>query len=251
MKRIKFYYSILLLILLVADLRAQTPLTKQQKLDSLKAKFTTDSTNMNRKRKFSLLAGFDTRNSFVSAEKKISVKLQGVKAGVKINGCHNLAIGYYSVINLPKKQITDENGVVYDLQLNMSYGTLFYEYVLLNTKRWEIGIPVEIGGGNYHTTATDTAGKKYKPFADTARTGISLFGAGLDVSFKIFQWLGFNATGGYRLVGGAEPQGMNFNGVFYSVGFEIYFGRLYKMAKFGLKRRTYRNNVKKINQLPD
>jgi hypothetical protein len=240
-----------ILFLLLFALAGFSQLSKQQKLDSLRTKFRADSTKMHTPKKYSLMAGFDTRNSFVSADKKISVKLQGVKAGVTILCKHHIAVGYYSVVNLPQKEVIDEAGTKYNLKLNMEYLTLYYQYVLLNTKRWEIGFPVELGGGNYHTTAIDTGGKKYKPFTDTLRTGISLFGAGFDVSFKIFRWLGFNAMGGYRFVGGPEPQGMNFNGVFYSVGFEIYFGQLYKMAKFGLKRRGYRKNVEKVNKLPD
>ncbi len=226
-------------------------LSKQQRLDSLRTKWQADSAHMYRFRKYSLIAGFDTRNSFVSADKKISVKLQGAKAGVKIMGKHNLELGYYFISNLPSKRITEDNGAIYDLKLNLDYVTLYYEYILLNNKRWEIGFPVELGGGGYRTTATDTAGKRYAPFKDTATTGISLFGAGVDVSFKIFKWLGVGAMGGYRFVGGEEPKGMNFNGVFYSVGLEIYFGTLYKMSKFGLKRRSYRRNVEKIKILPD
>jgi hypothetical protein len=226
-------------------------LSKRQKLDSLKAKFQQDSARMYRYKKLKLLAAIDTRNSFVSSGQKVSVDVKGVQIGVVINEHHNLAAGFYSVLGLPEKKVTDESNNQYTLKLQMGYATLFYEYIFLDSKRWEIGIPLEIGGGSYHTTATDSGGKKYAPFKDTLQKGIALFGAGLDVSFKIFKWLGLNAMGGYRLVAGSEPQGMNFNGAFYSVGVQIYFGQLYKMAKFGLKRRTYRHNVEKIKALPD
>lgn len=240
---------VLFTLLLMGGAYAQ--LSKQQKIDSLRAKFVADSTRMHTPKKFSLIGGFDTRNSFVSAEKKISVKLQGIKGGVQMYGRHEVALGFYSMINLPEKEFTDELGNIYRLKLNMSYLAILYKYILVDNKRWEVGFPLELGGGNYHTTASDTAGKKYALFHDTLRTGISVIGAGVDVSFKIFRWLGFNAMGGYRIVGGKEPEGMNFNGPFYSVGFSIYFGQLYKMAKFGLKRRAYRKNVEKIKKLPD
>jgi hypothetical protein len=238
-----------LFLYLFSGMRAQPG--KQQKLDSLRSKFVADSTRMHTPKKFSLIGGFDTRNSFVSAEKKISVKLQGMKVGVQMYQKHEVAIGYYAMLNLPEKQFTDELGTSYKLRLNMDYVAILYKYILVDNKRWEIGFPVDLGAGSYRTTATDTGGKKYALFHDTLRTAISIFGGGVDVSFKIFRWLGFNAMGGYRVVGGTEPEGMNFNGAFYSVGFSIYFGQLYKMAKFGLKRRTYRRNVEKIKKLPD
>lgn len=230
---------------------AYAQLSKQQKLDSLRAKFVADSARMHTPKKFSFIGGFDTRNSFVRAERKVSVKLEGIKGGVQMYGKHEVALGFYSMINLPEKEITDELGDIYRLKLNMSYVAILYKYILVNNKRWEVGFPLELGGGNYRTTASDTSGKKYAPFHDTLRTGISVIGAGVDVSFKIFRWLGIDAMGGYRIVGGKEPEGMNFNGPFYSVGVSIYFGQLYKMAKFGLKRRAYRRNVEKIKKLPD
>lgn len=241
--------AVLFSVCLLGNALAQ--LTRQGKLDSLKAKFVADSVRMHTPKKFSLIGGFDTRNSFVSAEKKLSVKLQGLKAGVQMYRRHQVAIGYYAMLNLPEDEFTDESGTRYKLKLNMDYVALLYKYILLDNKRWEIGFPLDLGAGSYRTTATDTVGKKYPRFHDTLRTAISVFGAGVDVSFKIFRWLGFNAMGGYRLVGGAEPEGMNFNGAFYSVGFSIYFGQLYKMAKFGLKKRTYRRNVEKVKKLPE
>jgi len=244
----------IILFLAVAIFTGQTlraQLSKQQKIDSLKTKWQADSAKMQVPHKYSLLAGFDRRNSFVSSDKKISVKVSGVKAGVIINSRHAIAVGYYDVLNLPQKEIRDESDSLYLLKLNMNYLTLFYEYHIFQNRWWDIGAFGELGGGSYKTTASDTAGKKYKKFTDTLSTGISLFGAGVDVSFRIFKWLGFNGTAGYRFVGGKEPDGINFNGAFYSVGFEIYFGRLYKMAKFGLKRRKYRNNVKTFEKLPN
>jgi len=226
-------------------------LSKQQKLDSLKTKWQADSTKMQVPHKYGLLAGLDRRSSFVSSTKKINVRISGAKAGVTINGRHSIAVGYYDVLNLPQKEVRDESDSLYLIKLNMNYLTLFYEYHIFKNRWWEIGVMAELGGGGYHTTATDTSGKKYRKFTDTLSTGISVFGTGVDVTFKIFKWLGFNGTAGYRFVGGKEPAGINFNGVFYSVGFEVYFGQLYKMTKFGLKRRTYRNNVEKVSKLLD
>lgn len=250
--RLRPLSCLLLLLFLCGGMHtAFAQLSKQQKLDSLKTKFEKDSAYMYRYKKVKMLLALDTRNSFVSSGKKVSVDVKGIQLGIVIDDHHNLAAGFYSVLGLPEKKVTDESNNQYTLKLQMGYATLFYEYIFLDTKRWEIGVPLELGGGSYHTTATDTAGKKYAPFKDTLQKGIALFGAGLDVSFKVFKWLGLNAMGGYRLVAGNEPQGINFNGAFYSVGVQIYFGQLYKMAKFGLKRRTYRHNVEKIKALPD
>ncbi len=250
--RKNYTYGILIFLFSFGGIQTSfSQLSKKQKLDSLQAKFKTDSAYLYRYKKVKFLLAIDTRNSFIHTDKKIAVNVNGFQIGLVYKDHHNFALGFYSVLNTQSKQIQSDNLTKVNINLKIGYTTLFYEYIFLDTKRWEIGIPVEIGHGNYQTTETDSAGKTVKSFADTTQKSINLFGAGLDVTFKVWTWLGVNAMGGYRLASGGNLNGVNFNGVFYSVGMQIYFGQLYKMAKFGLKRRMYRNNVEKVKKLPD
>lgn len=225
--------------------------SKQQKLDSLRTKFQADSARMYRYKKWHMMAALDNRSSFVRTNQKLSVNVGGLQAGMVYKDKHTMGIGFYAITGTQSGEIVAEDQKQkINLKLDMSYGTAFYEYNFLNTKRWEISVPAEIGAGSYRQLATDSVGNKVAGF-DTTAKAILLLGTGVKVSFRIFQWLGVGVMGGYRLVGGDEPKKINLNGFVYSYGIEIYFGRLYKMAKFGLKRRTYRINVEKINKLPD
>lgn len=197
------------------------------------------------------MAALDNRSSFVHTGHKVSVDIGGLQAGLVYKERHTFGIGGYKIVSGTGQTITDENNKIQHVTMEIGYGTLFYQYNFLNTKRWEMSVPLEIGTGHYKQSVKDSTGKAVPGFSDTLSKSITLFGAGYMVSFKIFKWLGVGAMVGYRLVGGGEPKKINLNGFVYSYGIEVYFGQIYKMAKFSLKRRSYRNNVKKIQQLPD
>jgi hypothetical protein len=239
-KRIKYIH--LFFSLAVIWLAAQTgfgQLTFQQKRDSLHDKFVADSAHIYRDKKIKPTFSIDKRNSFIHTSKKISVNVNGFQLGVDFKEKHSFGLGFYSVLNTQTRRVVDDNRGSININLKIAYSTIFYEYLWIDTKRWAIGIPLEIGVGNYQTTATDSLGRKVKAFADTLKRGMLILGAGVNIDFKIWQWLGINAMGGYRLVGGNEPNKVNFNGVFYSFGLQVYFGELIKMARVGIKRTHY------------
>jgi len=251
MKRTNCICILLLACLLLPFDAALAQSVKQVKLDSLRDKFSADSAKLYRTKKWNLMAALDNRSSFVRTSQKLSVNVGGVQGGLVYKNKHTMGLGFYSITGSQSGEVvSDDQKQKINLNLAMSYATVFYEYNFLNTKRWEISVPAEIGGGSYRQTATDTGGIKVAGF-DTTSKSILLLGTGVKVSFRIFKWLGLGAMGGFRVVGGNEPKKINLNGFVYSYGIEIYFGRLYKMAKFGLKRRKYRNNVKKTQELPD
>jgi len=246
-KKIKFTYLFFPLIGIVAlQQNGICQSAKQTKLDSLRNKLTKDSAYIYRHRPMKFLFAIDKRNSFIHTNTKIPVSVGGIQLGVVIHEKHNLGLGFYTIAYTQKTHtVVDQNRTQY-LHINMAYNTIFYEYSFLNTKRWGMSIPLEIGGGNYQITVTDSINKTVPGYRDTLKRNISVLGAGLNVDFKIWQWLGLNAMCGYRIVGGKEPTKMNFNGVFYSLGIQIYLGELMKLGRLGLKRRTYRNEVEKI-----
>jgi hypothetical protein len=223
--------------------------TRQEKLDSLRAGFISDSSAMYHNNEVKFMFAIDTRSSLFYSTQQIPVNVAGIQFGFSFNDIHTLAVGGYSVVFTQKKLIENDPKNYINISLKMSYGTLFYEYTAFSNKRWEIGFPFEIGSGNYQRLALDSSGKhRIKDFSDTAHKSIVLVGAGVDVTLKIFYWLGFNAMGGYRLVGGDQPKGVNFNGPFWSVGFQYRVGQLYKWLRLREKRRMYLFQVDKINK---
>jgi hypothetical protein len=249
MKSVKI---ILLVIFCLFGLQSFAQLTKQQKYDSLRAKLVADSSRIYREKKYKFLLALDNRNSFVHTNKKVSVGIQGIQLGVVINDKHSIALGFYSALGHQTAHAQDDqSNRTVKVNTKMGYATLFYEYEFFENKRWDIGVPVEIGSGYYQTSVTDSADRPIPTFHDTLRRNIVLLGTGLDITFKIWRWLGLNAMGGYRIVGGNEPKKINLNGVFYSYGVQIYFGELYRMFRLANKRSKYRYARHKISKLPD
>jgi hypothetical protein len=250
MKKIKAAYWLFFFAILEPAAFAQ--LSKAQKIDSLHAKFVADSSHIYRAKKYKFLLALDNRNSFVHTNKKVSIDIGGLQLGVVINDKHSLALGFYSAIGHQTAHAQDDqSNRTVTVNTKMGYATLFYEYEFFESKRWELGVPVEIGRGYYQTSVTDSAGRPIPTFHDTLRRNIALFGTGIDITFKIWRWLGLNVMGGYRFVGGDEPKKINLNGIFYSYGLQIGVGELYRMARLGLKRRIYKNALEKAATMPD
>lgn len=248
-KRINLTYLFFLLVFsFVSKQNACAQLSKEDKLDSLRAKFVKDSSRIYRQKEVAFLVAIDKRNTFIHTETKTPVEVSGGQIGMSIDGKHNLGLGFYAMS--AKHSIVEEKRKE-TIKLSMGYATIFWEYTFVNTRFWEIGAPMEIGAGSYQTLITyDSTQKRVPEFKDTTKHGILLLGAGLNVDFKIFRWIGVNAMGGYRLVGGNEPNKVNFNGVFYSVGMHFYFGELWKMFKLHEKRGGYGHNVSMIKNPP-
>ncbi len=220
----------------------------QAKLDSLRQKLTADSTRIYRVKKVKPLFALDFRNSFIHNSKtSIPVDFYGFQMGLILHEKHNMGIGFYSMSHIQKVNpiVGDQKKLMF-INLKMGYMTTFYEYCFNISKRWEIGIPVEVGAGSYQIRATDSSGKRDPTFKDTLRRGILLFGTGFNVDFKVFKWVGLNLMGGIRIVGGNEPKKVNLNGAFYSLGLHFYLGEVVKWYKLGRKRRTYKHEVEKI-----
>lgn len=241
--------NILFLLFAILGMHMHAQLSRQQKLDSLKLKWQTDSAHMARPHQVSFCAGIDNRNSFVSTSKKVSLDIGGVKGGVTFLDKHTLGIGFYSAVFSQETNIVDEQQNPLKAKVNIGFATLYYQYTALKNRWWEISFPLELGAGYYQQTLKDSAGKTPVNFTDTVSKGIVLLGGGFQVSFKLFRWLGFGVMGGYRSVAGDEPKKINLNGFFYSYGVEIYLGYLWKKFKYIERKRGYETKIRRINRL--
>jgi hypothetical protein len=221
--------------------------TKQFKKDSLRNQFKKDSTWIFRPREIFPLVAIDQRNSFLRTGKTTSpVNIWGAKIGVTLFDRHNLGIGGYSIQNTSKRQRSKDNSTV-DQNLTFQYLTVFYEYSFIETKRWEIGIPIEAGFGKYNVKSMVENSEQSLP----SRSGnVIPLGTALDIYFKPTRWFGLNVMGGYRYVINNNSR-LNLNGWFYSVGAAVYIRQIVQDTKYLLKKRVYKNESKKIDLLPD
>lgn len=220
--------------------------SKQFKLDSLKQQFKNDSAWIYRPKRIFPLVAIDQRNTFLKTSRTTisPVNMWGAKAGVTLFDRHNLGIGVYQIQNISQRT-RPRDGAQINQNLTFQYATVFYEYSFIETRWWEIGIPVEAGYGIYKTTTTNLSTGHV-----STRSGNAFpLGSALDVYFKPTRWFGINVMGGYRYVINNESR-LNLNGWFYSIGGAVYIRQIFQDSRYFLKRRVYREEVKKTNLLP-
>jgi hypothetical protein len=240
------YQNLLFKTLLVLSVLSKPLLqaqTKAVKLDSLRQQFIKDSTWIFRpKHVFPLLAS-DQRNSFIGGK---PVNIWGIKAGVTIYDRHNMGLGGYSVTNATQRYVARLDRTI-NQNTNLQYLTTFYEYSFIETRWWEIGVPVEIGVGKYNISSTDANTGKVLP----NRTGLLMpLGTALDVNFKPTRWFALNVMGGYRFMI-TDNSRLNFSGWFYSFGGTIYVRQILQDLRYFNKLRIYKKELEIINRLPD
>jgi len=238
------FFKILFILCLYA---ASKPLLhaqiKANKLDSLKAQFAKDSVWIFRPKHIFPLLASDQRNSYIGGK---PVNIWGIKAGVTLYDRHNMGLGGYSVTNSTQRYLARQDRTI-NQNTTLQYLTTFYEYSFIETRWWEVGIPLEIGVGKYNISSTDAATGKTLP----NRSGLLMpLGTALDVNFKPTRWFALNVMGGYRLVISDNAR-LNFSGWFYSFGGTIYLRQILQDLRYFNKKRIYKKELEIINRLPD
>jgi len=245
-KTVILKYSFFVLLLVIAQ--PVFSQLKQFKLDSLHQKFKKDSTWIFRPKKVFPLVTLDQRNSFLhtAPNSNSPVNIWGAKGGVTLLDRHNLGIGGYSIQNASKRPRPKDGGQT-NQNLTFQYLTVFYEYSFVNTRWWEIGIPVEAGFGFYKTINTDV---KTNQFLGEKRGSVFPLGTALDIYFKPTRWFALNVMGGYRHVINNTSR-LNLSGWFYSIGGAVFIRQIFQDSRYVFKKHAYKEEIKKINLLPD
>lgn len=219
-------------------------LSQEDKLDSLRAKFIQDSSHIFRPREVKPLIAIDGRNSFI---RNNPIDVQGVQLGFSA-GNYDFGMGFYKALQGYQSSTTgDIKHRIVD-STSVGFFTLFMEYTFVNTKRWEIGVLMEGGGGGFTHVRSEYQDTILKSHLINKNTFIHI-GAGLDVTFNVFYWLGLNVMGGYR-VALTGDHNFNFNGLFYSYGPKFYLGELVKRFKLHEKRGKYGHDISMIKDPP-
>lgn len=218
---------------------------KNQQLDSLRKKFTADSLYIFRPRAVFPLFSLDQRNSFIKSQ---PVNIWGAKAGVTLYDRHNLGFGYYSLeTNSSAQRILPDHKENINRSLKMSYATVFYEYNFVESRWWEIGIPVETGYGQYNLVSTNAGNGKV---VLNKQGGVIPLGTALDIYFKPTKWFALNLMGGYRWVI-SDNQKLNLNGWFYSIGGAVYIRQILQDIRFLKSKRAYKRSITAIDESTD
>ncbi|MEZ4806464.1 MAG: hypothetical protein R2815_03195 [Flavobacteriales bacterium] len=146
---------------------------------------------------FRVLFNFDFRRTFVNSE---PVRFYGFRLGAQRNK-DVIAVGFYGLGDPYVQPEVDLGSLgVRELTTNFDYTSLTYERLLLETKRWTIGVPVSVGLGNYRTGYRDSTDATI-PFSTNELVPLE---ASLHVDYNILWWLFIGVGGGYRHVLAAD-----------------------------------------------
>jgi len=185
---------------------------------------------------------WDARSSFID---KRLVNIWGVNTGIKFGrNRHELTFGYYwltfnSLLRLIdfRKNAAQLININYYTKTDLYYFSLMYWPNIIETKRWQFSIPVELGIGATQSTNSgllnDLMLWRRNDFFMPAQAGIYL-------KWKATRWVGFSIQGGYRYAIYQQNLPTNYNGAYYSVGFTTSITILtdsYKWTKNYFKKR--------------
>jgi hypothetical protein len=182
-------------------------------------------TEKKKKNKLKFIFNFDARRSFMIGR---DVKFSGIKIGLG-NKKHRFGIGFYNN-RKPVMRIDDRldrlNATDTTL-FDYSYSSLFYERILVRTKRWELSAPVHLNFGKLNASFIDTVGVRV-PFYEQETTSMTFSFKG---HFKIWRWIGVAAGMGYnQMLGGENQVRRALSAPFYSYGVKVFLGELWKLT---------------------
>jgi hypothetical protein len=247
--KLKNYFLILCIALFSLKAISQNdnlPNNKKQFLkDSIAKKFKKDSLHLYRFLKVRPYLDLDNRNTII---RDFRVNVRGFLAGLVLFEKHAVGVGYYSINHKSsdrniKTVINNEEAFV---TTRINYFTLFYYYILVDKKYFQINIPLEGGFGNYDINAFS---KSTKEELQQNKGKLLLVGSGLTLVLRPIKHIGLSSKIGYRLVSD-ETSNLNFNGLYYSLGVWLNIKQLYRDTRFyGFMRPKYKKRVKRIENL--
>lgn len=147
-----------------------------------------------RKASFKVALTFDFRRTWVNAQ---PVGFYGLRIGAQKNR-NIVSLGFYGLSsNLiePEIQLGGALGVR-ELRTKFDFTTITYERILLESERWQLGVPFGVGLGNYRTQYRDDDGS-FRAYSanELVPVDLSIY-ANYDLTWWAFAGLG----GGYRYV---------------------------------------------------
>ncbi len=234
-------HNLLCLLCITCFLNAYSQINvHQHQIDSLTAKFKKDSAHVYRFKVLRPFVALDNRNSFIKAG---PVNVKGFQFGMIIKEKHTVGQGIYSLQDNSKQNLTskDVNSVPLKRTLDLGYLTLFYQYTIIDTRFFELALPLEVGQGTYHVKLIDDNTGKIA----SEHSGITfLTSGGADVVIKPFKWIGVTGSAGYRIAFEKDPN-IDFSGAYYSYGVWVDLRQIYRDIRFyGIVRKKYRKQLK-------
>lgn len=212
-------------------------LRKQQRIDSLSTKLYNDSLHTYRYKKVRPYGNIDNRNSFL---KNRTSNFNGYQLGVIFDEYHTFGLGFYQLNRVTRLNAPVKRG--YELR-NLRYTTVFYEFMLVNKKYFEMDLPFEIGYGRYRALFTDSSAAI---FSQPVTPSFLPLAGGVKFIGKPVRWFGLSLMVGYRYIF-QEESILELNNLYFPLGVWVDLRQIYRDIKFyGFQRKRYRRAVRFI-----
>jgi hypothetical protein len=193
--------------------------------------------------KVSVALKLDTRNSFSNSK---FVNINGVSGGISFGRKRSkLLLGYYwanyksnlRFIDFSKNRAALIN-LDYYTKIDLHYFNLMYYHYLINSYRWQLSFPVEVGIGTGDVSQESFGSDLQIWKKEDLFVPLQL---GLRVDYKATRYLGLNVMAGYRHSLKIYELSNAFSGPYYSYGISLFTDPMWPDFK---KWRATRKNSK-------
>ncbi len=189
----------------------------------------TEPDSTKRRAAFKVILNFDARRTFVN---NASVRFNGFRVGAQ-RGKDIIALGFYGLGDPYIQPAVDLGELgVRQFYTRFNYTGLTYERLLIDVKRWQVGIPLSVGLGNYKTSYLDSTGAEIAYGVNE----LVPMEATLHADYNLFWFVFIGVGGGYRYVLAADPEATSTlsDWTWYAkVG--LRFGEVVKRVRYRLK----------------
>ncbi|MBL7940856.1 MAG: hypothetical protein JNL43_15955 [Flavobacteriales bacterium] len=152
-----------------------------------------------RRAAFKVILNFDARRTYVN---NASVRFNGIRFGAQ-RGKDIVALGFYGLGDPYVQPAVDLGELgVREFYTRFNYTGLSYERLLIDVRRWQVGIPLSVGLGNYKTSYLDSTGAEVA-YGVNELVPIE---ATLHADYNLFWFVFIGVGGGYRYVLAADPE---------------------------------------------
>ncbi len=175
------------------------------------------------------VANMDVRQSFL---KDAPITIQGFQIGARSHGKYQMTLGYYWLTQNSQSAIKVKNRnrlaiVTLDENAKINYFSFCFNYIFLNTRYIEMGIPTEIGFAQMTDKVTLPDGRVLKDL----KTSFVPVQLGISFHWRATNWVGAKAAVGIRqVVSNVQEASLaqDFDGAYYSYGLVFYLPNIYK-----------------------
>ena len=177
----------------------------------------------------------DNRKSFM---RKSPVDIQGIYTGILYKSRYKFGIGYYQVDSQSRANLKLKERQVQTMRdLDLYYGTINFEYLLIDRRYIKFGFPINLGLGysnlNIYNDKKDTliyhSVGAFVPFS-----------IGTEIALKPFREFGLTSSIGYRKVLIHSEPHIDFDGFFYSYGLVIDVKEIIKDIRWLRAKKRYK-----------